>query len=80
MSRIWEMGEVSAQSESTISTPLAAEYSLFAPVVIAGLGLIVEVAGILDGDFVALLRLVRAVALLQYLACDTHDGLDMRNV
>lgn len=37
--------------------------------------LVVEVACIFDGDFVALLRLVRLVARGDDLACDTHvDG------
>lgn len=59
---------------------LAAKYSLFAPVLVACLGLIVEVASVLDGNVVALLRLVRAVSLLQHLACDTHGGVDMWKV
>ena len=57
-----------------------AKYSLLAPVVVARLSLIVEIAGILDGDLIALLRLVGAIALLQHLSCDTHDDVDICNV
>lgn len=74
------VGEVSAYGPATRSTALAAKYSLFAPMVVACLGLIVQVAGVLDGDLIALLRLVRTVALLQYLACDTHDEVDLWDV
>ena len=50
---------------------------LASEIILRALGLIVEITGVLNGDGIPLLRLVRAVALGDNLPSDTHSASGM---
>ena len=54
---------------------LCGRYILLASIIILGtLVLVVKVTGVLNGDCITLLGLIRAVALGNYFPSDTHDA------
>ena len=78
MSRIWKSKSV---DQRNFSRPIAQDGGagvqckhilLASEIVFGALGLIVEVASVLDGDLIPFLGLVGAVALVDNLPSDTH--------
>lgn len=51
------------------------EHLLVSSIIVVCMFLIIEIAGIFNGDLVSFLWFIRAVPLLQYFSCDTHDAI-----